>query len=210
MADELIDIYDDNMNLIGSMMKTQAIAEGHWHKVFHCWIVKRNPDNKHKIWLQQRGKDMINFPNCMDATVGGHVGAGEEPKETGIREVQEEIGLSVKEEDLSKLFTYRFVMQMHGNTKKEFSGTYMHETTKELSDVIMQPEEVDTMFEINYHDALKLFTKEIDKAEAIGLVRDENNKYHPKTRTITINDFIPNREEYYQKVFSTIARYFDN
>ena len=39
MADELIDIYDSEMNLLGVAMKSQAHDEGLWHKVFHCWIV---------------------------------------------------------------------------------------------------------------------------------------------------------------------------
>lgn len=34
MADELIDIFDEDMNQIGSAMKYQAHAEGLWHKIF--------------------------------------------------------------------------------------------------------------------------------------------------------------------------------
>ncbi len=41
MADELIDIFDENMNLLGTAMKSQAHREGLWHKTFHCWLARR-------------------------------------------------------------------------------------------------------------------------------------------------------------------------
>ena len=47
--DELIDIYDQNMNLLGTAPRSQAHSEGLWHQTFHCWIVSQ-PD---KIWLQR-------------------------------------------------------------------------------------------------------------------------------------------------------------
>ena len=36
MADELIDIFDENMNLLGTALKSQAHRERLWHKTFHC------------------------------------------------------------------------------------------------------------------------------------------------------------------------------
>ena len=36
MADEMIDIYDSEMNMLGIALKSQAHKEGLWHKVFHC------------------------------------------------------------------------------------------------------------------------------------------------------------------------------
>ncbi len=34
MADELIDIYDENMNFLGTAPKSQAHKEGLWHMIF--------------------------------------------------------------------------------------------------------------------------------------------------------------------------------
>lgn len=44
MAEELIDIYDEKMNLLGTATREQAHREGLWHTSFHCWIVRRSPD----------------------------------------------------------------------------------------------------------------------------------------------------------------------
>lgn len=38
MAEELIDIYDEKMNLLGTATREQAHREGLWHTSFHCWI----------------------------------------------------------------------------------------------------------------------------------------------------------------------------
>ena len=44
MAEELIDIYDEKMNLLGTATREQAHREGLWHTSFHCWIVRRSPE----------------------------------------------------------------------------------------------------------------------------------------------------------------------
>ena len=52
MADEIIDIYDSNMNHLGTAPRSQAHKEGLWHKAFHCWIVKHASDGRHRVLLQ--------------------------------------------------------------------------------------------------------------------------------------------------------------
>lgn len=46
MADELIDIFDENMNLLGTALKSQAHREGLWHKTFHCWLARKNDEGR--------------------------------------------------------------------------------------------------------------------------------------------------------------------
>ena len=50
-TEELIDIYDENMNCIGTASKAQAHREGLWHKAFRCWVIKPEPQGKCKVWL---------------------------------------------------------------------------------------------------------------------------------------------------------------
>ena len=86
MADTLIDIYDENMNPIGQALKSQAHAEGLWHKAFRCWINKPGNNNSCKVWLQLRGKDKQLYPNLLSTSAAGHLQAGEQPKD-GIRKI---------------------------------------------------------------------------------------------------------------------------
>ena len=94
MADEIIDIYDCNMNHLGTAPRSQAHKEGLWHKAFHCWIVKRASDGNHRVLLQLRSKNKDSHPSLLDISAAGHLQAGETPKD-GIREIEEELGLSL-------------------------------------------------------------------------------------------------------------------
>ena len=59
--DELIDIFDENMNLLGTALKSQAHREGLWHKTFHCWLARKNDEGRVMVWLQLRNKDKEHF-----------------------------------------------------------------------------------------------------------------------------------------------------
>ena len=54
MADELIDICDENNNLIDiQKMKSEAHKDGLWHRASHIWIYNSNGE----ILLQLRAKE---------------------------------------------------------------------------------------------------------------------------------------------------------
>ena len=76
MAEELIDIYDEKMNLLGTATREQAHREGLWHTSFHCWIVRRSPEGRPQVLLQIRGKTQ-NHPSLIDISSAGHLAAGE-------------------------------------------------------------------------------------------------------------------------------------
>ncbi len=52
MTAELIDIYDEKMNLLGTATREQAHREGLWHTSFHCWLVRLSQDNRPQVLLQ--------------------------------------------------------------------------------------------------------------------------------------------------------------
>ncbi len=95
MADELIDICDENNNLLGiRKMKSEAHWEGLWHRAAHTWIY----NSRKEVLLQLRAKNKELYPAVWDYAAAGHISAGEEPLDASVRETQEEIGLSAKKE----------------------------------------------------------------------------------------------------------------
>mgnify|MGYP000375304950 CR=1 FL=1 len=69
MADELIDIFDENMNLLGTALKSQAHREGLWHKTFHCWLARKNDEGRVMVWLQWHWeKVLMLFINQVNGT----------------------------------------------------------------------------------------------------------------------------------------------
>ena len=139
MADELIDIYDESNNLTGvRKMKSEAHKEGLWHRNTHIWIY--NP--KGEILLQLRAKDKDLYPDMWDISAAGHVAAGEDPLTAGVREIEEEIGLNVKKEDL-QFFKIRKVMVVYKKIKNnEFNYIYLLKFDGDAKRLRLQDEEV--------------------------------------------------------------------
>lgn len=52
-------------------------------------------DKRGRLLLQRRSATKLTEPGRWDASVGGHVGVGERPEEAILREIQEEVGLSL-------------------------------------------------------------------------------------------------------------------
>jgi len=98
MADELIDICDEENNLLGiQKMKSEAHKKGLWHRVAHIWFYNSNGE----VLIQLRAKEKLLYPDMWDISVAGHIGAGETPIKGALREIKEEVGLRLKEDDLS-------------------------------------------------------------------------------------------------------------
>ena len=87
--------------------KSEAHRRGLWHRCFHCWIVApETPSGGPYLFVQRRAAGKGTWPNKLDVTVGGHLGAGELALD-GLREIEEELGLSVSTEELITLGTCR-------------------------------------------------------------------------------------------------------
>ncbi len=139
MADELIDIYDENNHPINiQLMKSEAHKKWLWHRTAHIWIY----NSKGEILLQLRAKDKDLYPDMRDISVAGHVGAWEEPITSALREIKEEIWLSIQDK---KLKFYRIRKRESVYKKiidKEFSYIYFLEYNGDIKNLSLQIEEV--------------------------------------------------------------------
>lgn len=102
--EELLDIYDENWNHIGTACRSHVHGKGLLHQVVHCWIIA---ETKPVIYFQQRAHTKKDFPDCYDLACGGHIDAGEKPETAVLREIREEIGLQLTQEQLIPLGKYR-------------------------------------------------------------------------------------------------------
>ncbi|WP_372454640.1 NUDIX hydrolase, partial [Priestia aryabhattai] len=81
---------------------------GLWHQTFHCWIY-RVVNDQIEMLFQKRHPQKDTCPDLLDITSAGHLLASEQPCD-GVRELEEELGLSVSFEELDKLGVIRDVM----------------------------------------------------------------------------------------------------
>ncbi|WP_438424017.1 NUDIX hydrolase [Aquimarina macrocephali] len=103
MIDELIDILDETGEFTGEVkLKSEAHQLGLYHASVHIWFFT----DLGEIVLQKRADDKDTYPGLWDISVAGHIGTGETPEDSAIREIKEEIGLSVSKDDLKFIGIY--------------------------------------------------------------------------------------------------------
>lgn len=142
MLDELIDIFDkNNKPLNKTVMKSLAHADGLWHQGAHVWVVNQLG----QVLLQMRSKEKELHPSAWDTSAAGHVGAGEDPRTAARRELEEELGIEAKPEDLQ----FYKIRKQEGGYKhlknNEFHNIYFYTFDGKIEDLKLQKEEIDAV-----------------------------------------------------------------
>ena len=97
--EEILDIYDENLEICGHKSREDVHKHGFKHKVVQCYII--NEENREKyVYFQQRSFEKDNYPGFYDIACAGHIDSGEEPVLSMVRELEEELGLKVSESKL--------------------------------------------------------------------------------------------------------------
>lgn len=197
---ELLDIYDEHQVHIGVKERAAVHRDGDWHKVFHCWVVYRGADGVDYVVMQKRGPDKDTFPNLLDITAAGHYQAGEDIGD-GIREVQEELGISVSFDDLVPLGQHIGVTNYIKLIDRQFCDVFLLVHLQDIREYHYQKEELDGLVVFSITDGLKLFNGEVGSilVKATGFGVDELN--------VSEEDFVPRTDDYIQRVFLLAIRY---
>ncbi len=199
MSDEKIDVYDENLKSIGTMLRSDAHHQGAWHRSIHCWVYRSGDPGY--VLFQKRGRNKTLFPNALDITAAGHYLAGEGPSE-GVRELMEEIGLSVTVEDLIPLGIKVDLAKIGDITNREFCDVYLYENNILPSEYRIDHTEVEGLVEISIRDGLALFGGHSSRILARGVEwDDEHKKWCDIEINVTHDDFIPRIDPYYKKIF---------
>lgn len=131
---ELIDIVNENNKLTGQVEeRTMAHKKCLWHRHVSSWIMNK----KGEILLQRRSANKSRNPNKW-AKTGGHVDCGEEVKEAIRREVKEEIGIEIPEEQIEVLEVHK----SKDSNNKYFAYNFLFVVDYKIDDYILQEEEV--------------------------------------------------------------------
>lgn len=144
---ELLDIVDENDILTGEAMERDYVHDNNlFHRHASCWIL----NYKGEILLQRRALTKKKKPGVWSKT-GGHVHKGETVEDAIKREVKEEIGLDVKDNNLF------FMQKFKSINPNFFSYGYIVLTDKKEEDFKLQIEEVDKVeyFSIEYLEEQK-------------------------------------------------------
>ncbi|MEO9893403.1 NUDIX domain-containing protein [Aurantibacter sp.] len=178
--DELIDILDTEGNPTGkTAMKIEAHKNGWFHQTVHIWFYTTNGE----ILMQLRGKDKDIHPLLWDVSVAGHIGAGEAIEIAAIREIEEEIGIKIKIEQLEKIGVFKSVQKHSSNLIDcEFHHTFMSTLNIPFEKLIKQESEV---------EGLKLVSINQFRAELIHIKK---------------SNYVPHSPMYYETIYTQIKK----
>lgn len=99
--DELLEVVDENGKTIDIALRSVIHGNPHLlHKVVHVLVF----NEKGELLLQKRSMNKDVAPGKWDTSVGGHVPKGEDLVNAALREMEEELGISVK--NLRFLYSY--------------------------------------------------------------------------------------------------------
>lgn len=131
---EMLEYFNDDNTLSMGVAERSYIHQNNlWHREVAIWII----NEKNELLFQRRSPKKKLAPNKLSITAG-HVDAKEPEIAAALREINEEIGLHFKEEDLNLLGVFK--NQQEGNHC--FSYTYLVKTNAKIEDMTMQEDEV--------------------------------------------------------------------
>lgn len=156
---EFFDILDEKGNKTGRIKERSLVHEdGDIHGTVHIWI-RRKTEKGYDLLLQKRSKQKDSFPGCYDISSAGHISAGDEPLETAIRELEEELGIKAEPEQLKKVCMHEGSMNgnFYGREFKnhEISTVYMYEETVDITKLKLQQEEVEEVMWIDQEELIQ-------------------------------------------------------
>jgi isopentenyl-diphosphate delta-isomerase type 1 len=89
MADELLDVVNDEDVVTGQAMRSVVHQKGLQHRGVHVFLF----NEQGKMLIQKRSADRVNSPSLLDCSVSEHVKSGESYFEAAVRGLKEEMGV---------------------------------------------------------------------------------------------------------------------
>ncbi len=155
--EEKFDVLNEFGEFTGEVAtREECHKKGLWHRAVYAFIIDKNSN----ILLQKRSAKKKLWPNMWDVTVGGHVDAGEFGRQSLIREVKEELGIDITDDDIKYLVGSSSINIKGDIINKHYNECYLITKDIDTSKIKLQEEEV---------SEVKYFSKE----EVLSMI--ENN-----------------------------------
>ena len=119
---EFFDVLNEFGEFTGKTATREECHEkGLWHRAVYAFII----DNDSNVLLQKRSGNKKLWPNLWDVTVGGHVDSGEFGRQALIREVKEELGIEIKDDDIKYLVGSTSINEKGSIINKHYNECYL-------------------------------------------------------------------------------------
>ncbi len=160
---EMIDIVSPTGAYEDTASREQVHADGQWHQVFHCLIIR--PEAPARVVLQLRHQQARAFPGLLDLSAAGHLLAGESPLD-GIRELEEEVGIQVDQDLLVPLGVRLLADDAGEGTNRELAHVFFLSDDRPLDQFNPDPDEVMGLAETSASGLLALLADDVEHLDA--------------------------------------------
>ena len=151
--EEVLKVFDENGNFTGKYEKRSII---HKQGLFHQEVAFIPVNNKKQILLERRSKNKKSYPRCW-ALCAGHVVKDQTTLEAVQMEANEELGLSLSENDFIPLVNK---VKNVRDDNKAFTTCYYNFIDKPLEFFKKQDEEVEELKWFEIEDFEKMIKSE--------------------------------------------------
>jgi RimJ/RimL family protein N-acetyltransferase/isopentenyldiphosphate isomerase len=202
--DELFDVLRGNGESAGHCKPRWKVhRDGDWHRAIHVWICGIE-DGQPFIDVQLRGPNKDTWPGRLDATVGGHLRAGETVAEA-YREIEEEAGIAVNFGELVHVGTRRGVNETGPDVRdREIQEVHFLRRDAKLDTYRANPDEVGGFVRVGIEDVIGLLTGERQRIPARRTASTDRSVVEIE---LSIDNFIPTLDRYFLRV-AIAARQF--
>jgi isopentenyldiphosphate isomerase len=198
MKQEYFDIYNENMEHIGTELRSIVHKKGYWHKSFQCWLVCKEGSEEY-ILFQKRHVDKDTYPDLLDITAAGHLSAGETVQDAS-RELKEELGIAVDFKELQPLGIFKEEKVEINFIDREFGNVFLYCCEMPMEDFTLQADEVVGMFKAKLKETIMLFHKKQDNIIIEGYEINASGSKKKANLKVSLKDFVPHDLSYYNKV----------
>ena len=152
---EYWDLYDADRKPLGRTIKRgDAFADGEYYVCCEIWI----QNSQGQFLMTQRHPDKK--AGGLWEFTGGGVLAGETTKQAAMRELEEELGIQVKDPEMSLLAVYQ--------QRNYFMDIFVVKKNVDTTTLVLQPEEVVDAKWVSHEDVLKMI-EEKQTVWSVGL-----------------------------------------
>lgn len=160
---EFLDIVDVNGVPTGETAERGEVhLKGLRHRTSHVWVVRKR-EGRTEVLLQKRSPMKESHPGVYDISSAGHIPAGCSYEESAVREIWEELGLTISEQDLH----YIGVIKKHNEAvffgkpyiDEQVSNVYWVCCDKEAEEFQIQEEELESVMWIDLDECIERVEK---------------------------------------------------
>lgn len=132
MDEEIFDVVNDRDEVIDQKPRREVHRLGLLHRAVHIIVTNA----KGEVFMQKRSMTKDSSPGLWDTSAAGHVDSGEDYDTCSIRELREEIGLSISE-------TPRRLFYIKASKETGMEFVWVYHTVAE-GPFVLHPEEIES------------------------------------------------------------------